>query len=190
MPMQINRRLGAGGAPTALAEGQLSYNDPSVVAYDGLMIANDHLYVGSQDSTSAPQIRTLIGADRQVELAGAQTITGAKTIAANLFHLTGGGANDILQTDGAGNLTWTAAPSGGLLSVATGPLGTLTGNGVSGTPLEVSHLPVARNVTIQTAAAAGNGAITTISITPGSSNGSADWTMTNFAITRLDDGTY
>lgn len=191
MVMQVNRRLGSPGAPTTLQQGQLSFNDPQTGTYDGMLIANDtHLYIGSEDSTAAAQIRTLVGPTRQLELAGpAQTIAKSTTIAVTNLHITGGAANNILQTNGTGTLSWTAAPSGGLLAVETDGV-TLSGNGTSGSELAVVKLPTARDITIQTAAAAGNGAITTISITPASFDGSANGTMTGFAITRLDDGTY
>lgn len=181
MTMQIKRRIGSAGAPTTLAEGQLAYGDPQVAAND------DALYIGS-DVGGTPTVRTLVSNTRQVELAGTQTITGVKTFSPTSFHLTGGANNNILATDGAGNVHWTAAPSGGLLNVSTDT--TLNGDGTSGSPLSVLHWANTRSWTIQTAAAAGDGAITTIAITPGTTDGSTDCTMTGFAITRLDDGTY
>lgn len=193
MPMQIKRRLGSTGAPTTLANGQLAFCDPGTPAFDGLPIASDvNLYVGSEDSVPDPVIRTLVSNARQVELTGAQTITGAKTIAVSNLHITGAtAANMILTaTNTLGDIHWTAAPSGGLLTVATHANGTLTGDGTAGDPLSVVKLPAARDFTVQTAAAAGDGSITTISITPASFDGTANATMTGFAITRLDDGTY
>lgn len=188
MAMQVNRRLHSAGAPTTLQVGQLSWNDPGTV---DTPVANDTvLYIGSEDSSSAPIVRTVVGATRQVELAGAQTITGLKTIAVTNLHITGATANQILTaTDATGALHWTNAPSGGLTTVATDGA-TLSGDGTSGAVLAVVKLPTARDITIQTAAAAGNGAITTISIVPASFDGSANGTMTGFAITRLDDGQY
>lgn len=181
MTMQIKRRIGTAGAPPTLAEGQLGYNDPAVAAND------DALYIGSEDG-GTPVVRTLVSHLRQVEIAGAQTITGAKTFSTTSFHLTGGANNNMLVTDGAGNVSWTAAPSGGLLAVSTDT--TLDGDGTSGDPLSVLHLATARDITIQTRAAQPDGSITTINITPASFDGSANGIMTNFAITRLDDGTY
>lgn len=181
MAMQIKRRIGATGAPTALEEGQLGYTDP------GAALDDDTLYIGSLDGAT-PVIRTLVSNQRQVEIAGAQTITGAKTIAIANFHLTGGANNNILTTNGSGVLSWTAAPSGGLLTVSTDT--TLGGDGTSGDPLSVLHLATARDISIQTRVAQPDGSITSINITPASFDGSAAGLMTNFAITRLDDGTY
>lgn len=181
MTMQIKRRIGTAGAPATLAEGQLGYNDPAAAAND------DQLFIGSTASGSGV-VRTLVSNQRQVELAGAQTISGVKTIAVANLRLTGGSNNNILQTDGNGNLSWTAAPSGGLLTVSTDT--TIDGDGTTGSPLSAVHLATARNISIQTAAAQTDGSITTISITPASFDGSADGIMTGFAITRLDDGTY
>jgi hypothetical protein len=186
MSMQVNRRIGTPGAPTVLAEGQLSYNDIDPTEPLGF----DSLYIGSTDTTPGDTIKMLVGATRQVELAGAQTITGAKTIAIANFHLTGGAANNILTTDGVGGLSWSAAPTGGLLTVSVDAIPTLSGDGTAGSPLSVLRLATPRDITIQTAAAAANGSITTISITPASFSGAADGIMTGFAITRLDDGTY
>lgn len=181
MTMQIRRRLGSPGAPTSLAEGQFGYNDP------GAAVNDDQLFIGSLQGATAT-VRTLVSSQRQVELAGAQTITGAKTISISNLKVTGGSANDIVTTDGAGNLTFTAAPSGGLLAVATD--GTLSGNGTSATPLSVQHLVTARNISLQAAAAAADGSKTTFTtITPASFDGSADALVTNIAIS-LDDGVY
>src|SRR5215475_1700903 len=109
--MQIRRRIGTAGAPPALVQGQLGYNDPGATTND------DALFIGSMQGGSAT-VRTLVSSSRQVEIAATQTITGPKTIAIAALHITGGSANNILTTDGAGNLTWTAAPSGGLLTVS------------------------------------------------------------------------
>lgn len=169
--IQIRRRLGSAGAPTVLAPGELGYNDPGGAAADAL-------YIG----TTPPGVKTLISATRQVELAGAQTITGIKTFPLTNLRILGGANNNILSTDGAGNLEWTAAPGGGILAVATDA--TLGGDGTSASPLSVLRWATSRNVSLQ---ATGG---TTISITPASFNGSADAIMTGFEITGLDGGTY
>lgn len=183
MSMQVRRRIGSAGAPLTLDEGQLGYVDPGAAAND------DELYIGSDDG-GTPVVRQLVSRARQVEIAGAQTITGAKTIAVADFHLTGGAANNILSTNGAGVLTWTAAPTGGLLTVAIDTIPTLSGDGTAGSPLSVLRLATARDITIQTRAAQPDGSITTINVTPASFDGSAAGIITNFAITRLDDGTF
>lgn len=193
MPMQIKRRLGTAGPPPTLAEGQLAFNDPGTAAYDGLTIANDvNLYVGSEDSVPDPVVRTLVSNARQVELAGAQTITGAKTIAIANLKITGAAsANQILAaTNTTGDIHWTTAPSGGLLTVATDGV-TISGDGASAaTELEVISIPP-HDFTMTTRAQQPDGSVTNINITPVSQwDATTDWTLTNFAITRLDDGTY
>lgn len=195
MPMQIKRRLGAAGAPivTSLVEGQLAYNDPGTTTYDGLPIAHDDaLYIRSEDSVPDPIVRTLVSATRQVELAGSQTITGTKTIATSALKLTGATAtNQILTVSNItnGDLAWTTAPSGGLMSVATDGV-TIGGDGVAAaTQLEVLSVPE-HDITIQTRAAQPDGSITNINITAAAYDATGDAIMTNFAITRLDDGTY
>jgi hypothetical protein len=77
----------------------------------------------------------LVDNTRQVELAGAQTITGVKTIDIADLSILGGAANDVLQTDGAGVLTWGAVAAGGLLAVEHDA--TMTGDGTAATPLSV-----------------------------------------------------
>jgi hypothetical protein len=86
-----------------------------------------------------------------------------------------------MTTDGAGNLSWNAAPGGGILSVAHDS--TLTGDG-NLTPLSVVHLATARQITLQ---ATGG---TKITVTPASLDDSAAATMTEFEIVGLDAGTY
>jgi hypothetical protein len=135
------------------------------------------LYVG----TSPAAVKTLISSVRQVEIAGAQTITGIKTIAVANFKLTGGASTNILTTDGAGNLTWSAAPGGGITAVAHDT--TMTGDG-NATPLSVVHLATARQITLQ---ATGG---TTITVTAANFDGSANAIMTGFEVTGLDGGAY
>lgn len=169
--IQIKRRIGTPGVPTTLAVGELAYNDPGGAA-------GDELFIG----TNPPGVKTLISADRQVEIDGDQTINGEKTIDVANFKLLGGGNNNILATDGAGNLQWTASPTGGILAVETDD--TLDGRGVTGDPLSVVKLGTARNITLQ---ATGG---TTITVTAASFDGSAAAIMTGFEVTGLDGGTF
>lgn len=169
--IQIKRRIGTAGNPTTLAAGELAYNDPGGAA-------GDELFIG----TTPPAVKRLVSSARQVELAGDQTITGEKTIDVANFKLLGGGNNNILATDGTGNLTWTASPTGGILAVETDD--TLDGRGVTGDPLSVVKLGTARAITLQ---ATGG---TTITVTQAMFDGSAAAIMTGFEVTGLDGGTF
>ena len=167
--IQIRRRVGSAGVPTTLAEGELAFQDPGG--------GPASLYIG----TTPAAVLTLVSATRQVEIAGAQTITGIKTIAVGSFKLTGGANTNILSTDGAGNLSWTAAPGGGITAVSHDA--TMTGDG-NATPLSVIKLATAR--TIGLTATGG----TTITATAASFDGSANVTISGFEVTGLDGGTY
>ena len=170
--IQIKRRIGSAGVPTTLAVGELAVQDPGG--------GPASLYVG----TSPAAVLTLVSATRQVEIAGAQTVTGVKTFSpgtAGSFHLTGGAATNILTTDGAGNVSWTAAPGGGITAVSHDT--TMTGDG-NATPLSVVKIATARTIGIT---ATGG---TTITQTPASFDGSANVSITGFEVTGLDGGTY
>lgn len=170
--VQLRRRVGTAGIPTALAEGQLAFHDPGTGVGE--------LYVGTTPAAVIP----LVASSRQVEITGAQTVTGAKTFSpgsAGSFHLTGGAATNILTTDGAGNVSWTAAPGGGITAVSHDT--TLSGDG-NATPLSVLKWAVARTIGIQ---ATGG---TTITMTAASLDGSANVTISGFEVTVLDGGTY
>jgi|SRR5215467_2224141 len=167
--IKIKRRVGSAGVPTTLSEGELAFHDPGG--------GPASLYIG----TTPAAVLTVVDASRQVEIAGAQTITGTKTIAVGAFKLTGGANTNILSTDGAGNLSWTAAPGGGITAVSHDT--TMTGDG-NATPLSVVKLATAR--TIGLAATGG----TTITATAASFDGSANVTISGFEVTGLDGGTY
>ena len=167
--IKIKRRVGSAGVPTTLNEGELAFQDPGG--------GPASLYIG----TTPAAVMTLVSATRQVEIAGAQTITGTKTIAVGAFKLTGGANTNILSTDGAGNLTWTAAPGGGITAVSHDA--TMTGDG-NATPLSVVKPATAR--TIGLTATGG----TTITATAASFDGSANVTISGFEVTGLDGGTY
>jgi hypothetical protein len=167
--IQIKRRVGSAGTPTALAEGELAFHDTGGGPAE--------LYIG----TTPAAVLTLVNNTRQVEIAGAQTVTGAKTFSPTSFKLTGGASTNILTTDGAGNVSWTAAPGGGITAVSHDA--TMTGDG-NATPLSVVKLGTARTIGI---GATGG---TTITQTPASFDGSANVTISGFEVTILDGGTY
>jgi len=124
MALQIRRRIGgAAGAPSTLEAGQLAYND------DG-----DELWIG--DGTN---VNTLISADRQGEIEGAQTINGAKTIDIANLHIEGGADGDVLSTDGTGVLDWVAQPPASV--EVDDPI---DGNGLTATPLSVTPATTAQ----------------------------------------------
>lgn len=170
--IKIKRRVGSAGVPTTLAEGELAFQDPGG--------GPAQLFIGSTPAA----VLTLVSNSRQVEIAGAQTITGAKSFSpgsGGSFHLTGGSATNVLTTDGVGNVSWTAAPGGGITAVSHDT--TLTGDG-NATPLSVLKIATPRTI--------GIGAVggTTITQTAASFDGSANVTISNFEITGLDGGTY
>jgi hypothetical protein len=149
-PMQELRHIGGPAQPGSLLAGQLAYNR---TAPAGSGPGSDNLYIGDGIA-----VHLLVGPARQVEIAGSQTITGTKTFVGPLLvdvsrlSITGGSAGNVLTTDGAGDLSWSAATA---LTVTTAlpitgdgsagaPVGlnlllnpALTGNGLSGTPLAV-----------------------------------------------------
>jgi len=167
--IKIKRRVGSAGVPSSLSEGELAFQDPGG--------GPASLYIG----TTPTAVLTLVSAARQVEIAGAQTITGTKTIAVGTLKITGGANTNILTTDGAGNLSWTAAPGGGITAVSHDA--TMTGDG-NATPLSVIKIATAR--TIGLSATGG----TTITATSASFDGSANVTISGFEVTGLDGGTY
>jgi hypothetical protein len=167
--IKIKRRVGSAGAPASLAEGELAFHDSGGGPAE--------LYIG----TTPAAVLTLVSNTRQVEIAGAQSITGTKTIAVSALKITGGAATNVLTTDGAGNLSWSAAPGGGITAVSHDA--TLSGDG-NVTPLSVVKLGTARTIGIT---ATGG---TTITQTPASFDGSANVNIAGFEVTGLDGGTY
>jgi hypothetical protein len=106
----------------------LAYNKTAGVGVAG----PDSLYVGDGGAGSAG-VHLLVGATRQVELAGTQTISGDKTIAIANLHVTGGVNGDVISTNGSGTLSFVAQPPASV--VANAPL---SGNGLTATPLGVT----------------------------------------------------
>jgi hypothetical protein len=149
-PISLLNRIGAPGAPLFLSTGELAYNQPDP---NNPETPGSVLYAGNSVS-----VEVLVGAERQVELYGTQTITGIKTIDVADLKITGGAAADFLTTDGAGNLSFTSVtPGAGLTEVATDGV-TLAGNGTSTSPMSV----VPETVAIATAGTSftGNGTAT------------------------------
>jgi hypothetical protein len=134
--IQIRRRTtGAAGAPASLQPGELAYN------YSG-----NTLLIGDGAST----VQVLVSAARQVEITGAQTITGNKTISTTNLKLTGGAAGNLLSTDGAGNISFVNAQLPVPASNAEMDAGTR--NDVFGTPLNTRSLVGASVATLTTTA--------------------------------------
>jgi hypothetical protein len=118
-PVVIPTTVGANGEPF-YARGGFSNLPVHVVATNDLIIS---------DGTA---FQVLVGATRQVELAGAQTISGRKTISMANLSIPGGVAGDVIVTDGAGNLSWGAGGgTGGISQVETDNI-TIQGNGLPG----------------------------------------------------------
>jgi hypothetical protein len=167
--IKIKRRVGSAGVPASLSEGELAFQDPGG--------GPASLYIG----TTPTAVLALVSNTRQVEIAGAQTVTGAKTFSTSSLKITGGANTNILTTDGAGNLSWTAAPGGGITAVSHDA--TMSGDG-NVSPLSVIKLGTARTIGIT---ATGG---TTITETAASFDGSANVNITGFEVTGLDGGTY
>lgn len=128
--VQHLRRLGNPGAPPSLLQGQFAVNDPG-----GAVLPS--LYAGSTSS-----VVTLVSSARQVEITGAQTITGEKTINIGLFHLTGGSAGDTLRTDGLGGLSWVAGAAAFPEAPADNKLYGRNGTSKSWVPIEAATLTI------------------------------------------------
>jgi hypothetical protein len=133
--IQLKRKVTGPGVPTTLAPGELAYNS-----------SGHELFVGDGSQT----VQNLVSANRQVEIAGQQTILGAKTIDVTLLKIPGGAASYVLQTDGAGNLAWVSAPPPTPATDAEMDAGTR--NDVFGTPKNTRALVGASVQTLATAA--------------------------------------
>lgn len=128
--IQFKRHTGAALIPPTLAEGEPAYNDTATI---------HNLYIGGTGGGAA--VRTLISPTRQVEIAGAQTITGTKTIGVANLRIPDAGADPgdflTLVDETTGELDWATLPAGGLLTVAVNP--PITGTGVNaGTALSIT----------------------------------------------------
>lgn len=104
--IRLKRHIGSALTPTAgtgatqLSVGELAYERQQAA---GAPAGPDNLYV-----SDGVAVHPLVSAARQVELTGAQTITGVKTYS-NFPVFPAGTANQVLQTtDAAGTLAWTA----------------------------------------------------------------------------------
>jgi hypothetical protein len=138
--IRIKRRIGgAAGAPGALVIGELGFNDTG-----NTLDIGTGLDIGPGPNSD---VRRLVGADRQVELTGAQDIAGVKTIIAGggittpvaSLRVTGApAANSYLRAAAGfatGDLEFGTLPAGGLLAVSVEP--PITGDGTAGDPLEI-----------------------------------------------------
>jgi hypothetical protein len=132
---KLKRRTTGPGSPPTLEPGEMAYNT-----------TGHTIVIGDATSTVVP----LVGANRQVELAGPQTITGQKTIAAANLKVTGGQPNTLLATDGFGNLSFVPPPSPPAASDAEMDAGVV--NTTYGTPKNIRSLVGASVTTLTTAA--------------------------------------
>ena len=134
--VQHLRRLGVAGAPPSLLQGQFAINDPGGTTLPSL-------YGGGNAG-----VVTLVSSTRQVELAGAQTITGAKTIDIGLLRLMGGSAGDTIRTDGLGGISWVAGAAAFPEAPATGQLYLRNGQTTSWVALNTTDLNFTGHITI------------------------------------------
>lgn len=116
--IKIRSRLGPTaliGPPTTLAEGELAYNEAGLNNQD--RFSGGALFIGNQKSNlGVNRVLTLVSSTRQVEVTGAQSITGVKTFtdsiiigsgtAAYKFPLTIGAPGKVLKADTGGNVIW------------------------------------------------------------------------------------
>jgi hypothetical protein len=133
--IQIKRKTTGAGVPATLAPGELAYNT-----------TGHTLVVGDGAST----VQNLVSPARQVELTGDQSIAGNKTIPVANLKLTGGLAGNVVQTDGAGNLSFVASPPPTPATAAEMALATR--NDVFDTPLAslgIIGVPVAQLTTTE-----------------------------------------
>ena len=125
------KRANATGAVTAPvgADGELVFAQGGFAGNPLHGSAGNDLMISHANSN-----RILIGPGRQVELIGAQTITGVKTIDVLNLRLLGGNADEALHTDGAGNLRWSPSGTGGAITQVDHDA-SMVGNGTSVSPL-------------------------------------------------------
>ena len=127
--IQLKRRIGGAATMTGveLEEGEPAFNDNG-----------ESLWIGGEDGDVN---HLLVGAARQIELVGAQTVTtgagNAKTFDMTNFKLLGGASGNVLSRGATdGDVAWAAAPSTAVIH--TPATSGLTGDGTSGDPLAVA----------------------------------------------------
>jgi hypothetical protein len=133
--IQLRRHLVGGpvAPPATLNPGELFFNLPGFTGN-----GPNSLWI----DTGAALI-PLVDNTRQMEVAAAQAITGVKTFSTNTLRITGGAADNVLLTDGIGNVRFGPPPSSGIASVTSDA--TLTGDGSPASPLSVAiATPTAR----------------------------------------------
>ena len=167
----------AGGSSSNISNGNSNVNIPS---------AN-----GNVNISAVGNANILVVTGTGVNVAGTLNVTGQSNLGAvGNVKITGGTANYLLSTDGAGNLSWTAAPAGANVTVDN-----FTGNGVqtiftlSTTPIGINQTSVnyngatvlrtdytLANANITFSSAPANGSyieVTTINLTAGGGGGTS-----------------
>jgi hypothetical protein len=111
--IQFKRRLNGTGKPASgTGAGQVTAGEPAItVSTTGTTteVNRANLYVGD-----GAHVHELVSPVRQVELVGAQTITGNKTIDVTHLFIPGGDDGDLLSLadDTTGELEWVEPPKG------------------------------------------------------------------------------
>lgn len=135
--IKIKRRIGSAGAPSAaqLTAGELAYQR-TAAAGAAADPAGDRIYVGD-----GVGVHEVAGPGVFVALQGNQNIAGVKTFGV-LPSFPGGGAGNVLTTDGSGVLSWVATPPATVL--VDDPI---TGTGATGFELTVTPASAAQIIT-------------------------------------------
>ena len=145
------RRAGTAAAvapPQPGEDGELAYAAGGFIGAPPHSVAGNDLIISFGSAN-----RVLIGAGRQVELIGAQTITGRKTFPLAALSILGGAPDAVLSTDGVGNLSWvTGIGGGGIDMVEVSP--PLDGTGVAGDPISIAIAGIAQLGVVMGAAGA------------------------------------
>jgi hypothetical protein len=118
----------------------------NVTGYVAFATSADSATVAGTVTTSSQPNITSTGTLTSLTVSGNVSLTGSNVSLGSIsnLHISGGTANYVLKTDGAGNLSWTAPGSSGTL---TADVDSFTGDG-SNTSFTLVHTPAGANYTM------------------------------------------